>query len=79
MTKVQRLDDYGFPVYKKGNFVYDIVVNGDDREYCNDFGGYIKNMLRCPLDTTCVDKDTECPIEIQIEHQKKQVTLENWL
>lgn len=42
-------DEYGFPIYKKGNTIYKINQITENREFCNDAGKYIRDMCRCPL------------------------------
>jgi hypothetical protein len=42
-------DEYGFPIYKKGNVIYKINQITENREFCNDAGKYIHDMHRCPL------------------------------
>jgi hypothetical protein len=75
IEKKQCFDKDGFPIYRNGNLVFEVVCDGTDREYCNDAGEYIKNMTKCPLNLKKEEPNHEFE---KVFKDGKQITLEKW-
>jgi hypothetical protein len=80
IEKKQKFDEYGFPVYNKGNFVYEFIKSGDDCEYCNDSGMYLKNMHVCPIEKSkdICNIDVKCINDEKNMKKIKQSTFDIW-
>lgn len=72
IERIQVFDEYGFPVYKKGNTVFKINQITDGREFCNDAGVYIRDLCRCPLLKPEIKELT------QLKHTRQKKLEEMW-
>jgi hypothetical protein len=80
VEKKQKFDEYGFPVYNKGNFVYEFIKNDVNCEYCNDSGMYLRDMQFCPLEKPkdISNIDIKCISDETTMKKLKQSTFDIW-